>query len=89
MILDTLFDMLSQFWSSVSNWFTSISSALGFPVLEVLVAFTIINIVLAYTVRPAVGRSDDSTKYIEDNRTTANLHVHNYYSSGKSFHEHK
>lgn len=58
-MLDKIQSWLALCWSAVIGWIDDLGSSIGVSSLTtILVAFVLISIVLSYTIRPAVGKSD-------------------------------
>jgi len=58
--------MLSSAFNSVLSWIDSLGLSLGLSSLStILVALTLISIVLAYTIRPSIGKSDEASRTID------------------------
>lgn len=57
---------LSLAWNSVIGWIDDLGTSIGISGLStIMVVFTLISIVLSYTIRPSVGKSDSEVKAYE------------------------
>lgn len=59
--MSVYFGWMEMAINAVKNWMEAIGQALGFPFWEALVVFTMLSIILAYLVIPAVGSGSDKT----------------------------
>lgn len=58
----TINDWIGQGIDAATTWLFQIGDAVGFNLFGYLIAITILSIVLAYLVLPAVGKSDEASK---------------------------
>lgn len=72
-MLQNVYEWLSTCWGAILHWFEQLGEPFGIGSLATcILVFTIISIILSYTIRPAVGKSDESAREILSETTEIN-----------------
>lgn len=76
MTFENFQNWLTNSFNAILSWIDSLGNSIGLTSLSTILVFlTILSIILAYTIRPAVGKSDSAV----DNKQNRNKSTNNNY----------